>query len=144
MKTNYYEKILKIRNKQFPPVLELGCNVGLKSEGYIRINYTLEPNGYLSVGEIGVVGHNFRIYYSYKNLNVEYQREWFEILGKPVSLRDVLRLIEKKYNSEDFGIKTNGKFYEIYLDDKLFELDLSKDIKSQNKEVLKKVYNLIK
>ena len=64
-------------------------------------------------------------------------------LGKPLSLQDVMRVIVLK--KDEAIIVTNYKYIRFCKDQNVItELDLSKEIKDQDQEVLGELYQLIK
>ena len=78
-------------------------------------------------------------------------RQNYKILGKPISLNDILRLIqENKQNKFFYCISTNGYFEvmdidnNIILDDFSFKINLEKEIKDQKTETLEQLYSMIK
>ena len=90
------------------------------------------------------------------NGNTLYQNEKeFKILGKHLSLQEVLRTLSiKPYVEKDINIsymisylpvleiETGDDINDLNYD--LFRIDLTKEIKDQDQEVLEKIYQLIK
>lgn len=128
---NDYEKLREIRNEKFPPVLEFGCELLINKELAIFIRETEKSSE--------VVYHVLK---EGKTLMIDENLSNIKNLGKPVSLNDVLGLIniDKIYPINS----CNCMHIKPFDSDNLIEIDLSKEIKDQDNETLKEIYNLIK
>ena len=136
-KQELYNKIREIRNKHFPPKLEFGCEVEVKSfflpdelQNTQQIVCKLNP-----VSESIVTASG----------NDVFLVDIVNILGKPVSLNDVLRMC--KILKKEVAINTDGfLFWEYKIDDGLGieMIDLSLPISEQSEETLEALLKLIK
>ena len=123
----YYNKIRKLRNKKFEQNLDFGCVVDVKNKiGYI-INAKIVDNFILGY----ILFH--------KNSTIsQVLTDNFKIIGKPVTLTDILRMLEKHLDIMEVHHQV------LYNEDKEWYIDLTKEIKDQPEEILKKLYNLLK
>jgi len=141
------ENLRVIRNKHFPPKLEFGCEI--KSCGNVwkitdgrwekvskeKEKYLIKNFGY---------GKNW-----YNKIGTSHYEPFTEVLGKSVSLEEVLRLLQKKYDDAEihgdgliyiFNDCENCASYELVVDN----YDLTRSPEEQDDETLKKIINLIK
>jgi len=140
---NTYEKLRELRNKILYPYgvpLEFGC----ETEEGIYIGEELITSNHTAEWKHTVLHNNGRI------LGQNYVAK---ILGKPITLQDILRVI----NRAMFDKKTKLKGYELsYCGDSLYihwtdsndyqdyiKILLEKEIKNQDEEVLQQIINLI-
>ena len=121
--------------------LEFNCRLLRGSEEYIIIDVWTNTKG---------VDYNFIVRSTYNNhqhfevRNEELYRE-YEILGKPTSWGDVLRMLNK--NKDFIAVFTMRNGDSLFLNenqDDEIELDLTKDPEEQDEEVLEKLIELIK
>lgn len=139
---NYYELIREIRNRLEAPKLEFGCELEIWREleeepcGTVRFSDDIEihDNKTLSV-------KSWKDTFAYKNL------------GKPVTIADILLLLNKR-GMPSYFIRTDGVIFEwekfteggagfhgvksLYI-----EPDLTKEICNQEVSVLQLIYSLI-
>jgi len=131
---NYYNKLIEERNKLEPPVLEKGGE-------YICTTYSKQTEGIITKE---MVDQN-----DYDNAYTG-QPSNYKILGKELTLQDVLRMLGMNYSisgdgtfylnfeGKEFAGEVIGEYEEI----KGIKLDISKPLKDQE-EVLKQIYELI-
>ena len=74
-----------------------------------------------------------------------------ETLGKPLTLQDILRLLDTKQNyGTSKVLRTNGELRGVseidggQIKEILFDIDLSKSIKDQDPEALQAIYEVVK
>jgi len=133
---NYYQKLIEERNKLWTPKLEFGCLV----EG----KYGLEAIRHMT--RQGAATAN-----SFTGCYIE-DLDGYIILGKELSLQDVLRMLSDKYSKlkhnkwENLNIGFASKELGVFTteDGNNIEIDLSKPIQDQGEEVLRQIYELIK
>jgi len=88
------------RNELFPPKLEKGCEVECYREnsgGNIDYSYDIE---------LRVLGNEKHNEYFIDFIDDRY--EITKILGKPISILDILRMVEEDSNFDEYCLETSG------------------------------------
>lgn len=157
---NDYKKIRELRNERLcdgEPPLKFGCEIVfeevmwcIKNDEDIKLDDCLEF-GYFSQMPIWKGDNKIITFYDktrgWNHPVYEEIQQTIEILGKPVSLNDILRLLKKKR----VQIQSNGVLQEVSGDTYETEkqvihcnIDLTKEISEQEPETLSKLLAIIK
>ena len=131
--------------------LEFGCEVEIDNEYYIYIKYETEDfseDKYFITKIDTNNGYGWReIIYNTSVITAfdEIQNN-IKILGKPVTLQEVLLMI-RNYDNIDAGsyykMYTNGEIYNE-VDELFVKIDLTKSVEEQDEEVLDKLLGILK
>jgi len=141
------KKLRAIRNKHFPPKLEFGCEINScgnvwkiidgrwKKVDKEKEKYLIKNFGY------GKNWHN--------KIGTSHYEPFTEVLGKPVSLEEILKMIRLKDNKKRsmfIGTDNDKRFIWIGVSpsENSIKYDLTRSPEGQDDETLKKIINLIK
>jgi len=137
---NTYEQIREIRNKHFKSKLEFGCEIYTLND-----IFKLQSKGFHQNGGKGT--YSYAHYYLYDEIEDEIitaNEDNCKILGKPVSLQDVLRMCYGDIFSVHQNQLNELRFFEKSSRILVFTINLTKEIQDQDEEVLKQILQLIK
>jgi hypothetical protein len=140
-----YSKIRAIRNKHFPPKLELGCEIEANNP-----NLICDIHIYCGIDIYSVDNYIARLQnadcVSMSLEDLKKGKFGIKNLGKPVSLNDVLLSSNIPICTAIVGneLRFFHSFSDIEIEDYFLSIDVSKPIKDHDEKTLLQIYELIK
>ena len=137
---NQAKQIREIRNKHFKPKLEFGCEVSRhnavrrKDDIFIFINNKKKDEfGRIQCYLGKKNGQSIAVYFDYE----------LEILGKPTTYNEILRMLPKGYQIFSDGSLWEYMGYGEFREKEHYFIDLTKEIEDQKPEVLDKIIKML-